>query len=76
WNDAAARWDYEGYTALYNKVWTALKQVDKDLLVGGPYLVMDSVAPGAAGGSAAVAGPWGALDARVVAAFRYWNAHK
>ncbi|WP_433343097.1 GH39 family glycosyl hydrolase [Streptomyces sp. CA-253872] len=76
WNDEAARWDHEGYTALYNKVWTALKQVDEDLLVGGPYLVMDSVAPGAGGGSTAVTGAWGALDARVVAAFRYWNAHK
>ncbi|MFE2584941.1 xylan 1,4-beta-xylosidase [Streptomyces sp. NPDC059378] len=76
WNDAEGRWDYEGYTRLYNLVYRALKKVDKDIMVGGPYLVMDSVDPRAEAASTALAGPWGALDQRVLDAFAYWNRHK
>ncbi|MFJ3286606.1 xylan 1,4-beta-xylosidase [Streptomyces sp. NPDC086669] len=76
WNDAEARWDHEGYTKLYNLVYRALKKVDRDIMVGGPYLVMDSVDPRAHEASKALTGPWGALDRRTVDAFRYWNEHK
>ncbi|MFH0517180.1 xylan 1,4-beta-xylosidase [Streptomyces sp. M41] len=76
WNDAEARWDHEGYTRLYNLVHKALKKVDPGIMVGGPYLVMDSVDPRAAEASTAVKGAWGALDRRTVDAFRYWNRHK
>ncbi|MEU8970078.1 xylan 1,4-beta-xylosidase [Streptomyces monashensis] len=76
WNDARSRWDYEGYTKLYNLVYTALKKVDKDIMVGGPYLDMDSVDPRDQNASAAVKGPWGAMDQRVLDAFSYWNTHK
>jgi len=76
WNDAEARWDYEGYTKLYNLVRKALKAVDKDIMVGGPYLVMDSVDPRSADASATFKGPWGAMDQRILDAFAYWNRHK
>ncbi|MFJ9906056.1 xylan 1,4-beta-xylosidase [Streptomyces sp. NPDC101152] len=76
WNNAKGRWDYEGYTQLYNLVYQALKKVDKDIMVGGPYLVMDSVDPRASEASATFKGPWGAMDQRVLDAFDYWNKHK
>ncbi|GAT82093.1 xylan 1,4-beta-xylosidase [Streptomyces sp. F-3] len=77
WNDAEGRWDYEGYTKLYNLVYTALKKVNPKNMVGGPYLVMDSVDPQKdANASTALRGPWGAMDQRVLDAFAYWNRHK
>ncbi|MFF4898785.1 xylan 1,4-beta-xylosidase [Streptomyces sp. NPDC001068] len=77
WNDGRARWDYEGYTELYNLVYKALKAVDEDIMVGGPYLVMDSFDPRRTeNASPTLKGPWGVLDQRVVDAFDYWNTHK
>ncbi|MGW2688111.1 GH39 family glycosyl hydrolase [Streptomyces sp. NPDC001414] len=77
WNDGEARWDYEGYTELYNLVYKALKAVDKDIMVGGPYLVMDSFDPRRTeNASPALKGPWGVMDQRVIDAFDYWNTHK
>ncbi|MYX99829.1 xylan 1,4-beta-xylosidase [Streptomyces sp. SID486] len=77
WNDAEGRWDYEGYTALYNLVYKALKKVGKDIMVGGPYLAMDSVDPRQTeNASPTFRGPWGAMDQRVLDAFDYWNRHK
>ncbi|WP_129309944.1 xylan 1,4-beta-xylosidase [Streptomyces sp. L2] len=76
WNDAKHRWDYEGYTKMYNLVYRALKKVDKDIMVGGPYLVMDSLDPRDPNASGALKGPWGAMDQRVLDAFDYWNTHK
>ncbi|MFE2508618.1 xylan 1,4-beta-xylosidase [Streptomyces naganishii] len=77
WNDAEGRWDYEGYTELYNQVYRALKRVNPRIMVGGPYLVMDSVGPRQKDdASASLRGPWGAMDQRVLDAFTYWNTHK
>jgi len=77
WNDSKARWDYEGYTELYNLVYKALKKVNKDIMVGGPYLVMDSVDPRQKeDASTTVRGTWGAMDQRVLDAFDYWNKNK
>ncbi|MFB9737072.1 xylan 1,4-beta-xylosidase [Streptomyces thermocoprophilus] len=76
WNDAEARWDHEGYTKLYNLVYRALKKVNPDILVGGPYLVMDSLDPRAPNASGTFKGPWGAMDQRVLDAFAYWNRYK
>ncbi|MFC8350548.1 xylan 1,4-beta-xylosidase [Streptomyces sp. NPDC057280] len=76
WNDAEARWDYEGYTKLYNLVYQALKKVDPDIMVGGPYLVMDSVDPRSEEASQTFKGPWGAMDQRILDAFDYWNKNK
>ncbi len=76
WNDEEARWDQEGYTELYNLVYEELKKVDEDILVGGPYLVMDSLGPGRSENASRVEGPWGRLDQRPLDAFEYWNQHK
>lgn len=76
WDDAKARWDYEGYTELYNLVYKALKKVDRNIMVGGPYLAMDSLDPRADDASRTVRGSWGAMDQRVLDAFDYWNKHK
>ncbi|MFH8290719.1 xylan 1,4-beta-xylosidase [Streptomyces sp. NPDC018059] len=76
WNDEEARWDHEGYTELYNLVHKELKKVDKDIMVGGPYLVMDSVHPRQSVNASQVKGPWGRLDQRVLDAFTYWNKNK
>ena len=76
WNNAESRWDYEGYTRLYNLVYKALKKVNPDIMVGGPYLVMDSVDPRSTDASATFKGPWGAMDQRILDAFDYWNEHK
>ena len=40
------RWDQEGYTALYNAVYRAVKAVRPDVQVGGPYVVLASLDPG------------------------------
>ncbi|MCM1974200.1 xylan 1,4-beta-xylosidase, partial [Streptomyces sp. G1] len=76
WNDAEARWDHEGYTDLYNRVYRALKKVNPQIQVGGPYLVMDSLDPRETHASPTLKGVWGAMDRRVLDAFSYWNEHK
>jgi hypothetical protein len=76
WNDSEQRWDYEGYTQLYNLVYKALKKVNPKIMVGGPYLVMDSVDPRDANASRTFKGSWGAMDQRIIDAFDYWNEHK
>jgi hypothetical protein len=75
-DESKKRWNYEGYTDLYNRVYRALKKVNKENLVGGPYLVMDSFAPGRTEHGSALKGPWGSIDQRGLDAFDYWNAHK
>ncbi|KOG91391.1 GH39 family glycosyl hydrolase [Streptomyces varsoviensis] len=70
------RWDYEGYTTLYNLVYQELKKRNKDNQVGGPYAVMDSDPPGDATNASALSGPWGVIDQRSLDAVEYWNRHK
>ncbi|MFE2429952.1 xylan 1,4-beta-xylosidase [Streptomyces sp. NPDC059373] len=79
WNDGLKRWDYEGYTRLYNLVYQAIKKVNPDDMVGGPYVVMDSFPPGDGGNgdaSTSVKGDWGAADQRSLDVVDYWLKHK
>jgi hypothetical protein len=76
YNQKANRWDYEGYTSLYNKVYTALKKVNPDIKVGGPYMVVNSFAGQSSNSSGELKGPWGAVDKRALAAIKYWNKNK
>ncbi|NMH97680.1 hypothetical protein [Pseudonocardia acidicola] len=69
------RWDYEGYTALYNKVYTAVKAVRPDVQIGGPYVVMTSLDPGSPN-SSDLQGPWGVVDQRSLDVLDYWLKHK
>ncbi|MFC5718593.1 xylan 1,4-beta-xylosidase [Streptomyces gamaensis] len=76
YDDKKNRWDYEDYTRLYNLVYAALKKVDKGILVGGPYIGMDSIAPGETTNASSLRGPWGSVDQRSLDAIDYWNTHK
>jgi hypothetical protein len=77
WNPSANRWDYEGYTDLYNEVYDALKNVNPDIKVGGPYMVMNSNAPGwRHGPRSELSGSWGSMDQRNLDAMKYWAEHK
>lgn len=76
-NAAENRWDYEGYTRLYNEVYDALKAYNPDLQIGGPYVPMDSWrAPSAGGFPSDVRGRWGVVDQRALDAISFWLAHK
>ncbi|MBT2526813.1 xylan 1,4-beta-xylosidase [Streptomyces sp. ISL-99] len=75
-DDGRGRWNYEGYTRLYNLVYAELKKVGKEILVGGPYLVMDSYEPRDTTYASALKGPWGSVDQRVLDAYTYWNKNK
>ncbi|WP_246296155.1 xylan 1,4-beta-xylosidase [Streptomyces caniferus] len=75
-DDAKGRWNYEGYTRLYNLVYRAVKKVNSANQVGGPYLVMDSYVPGDDTYASGLKGPWGSIDHRTLDALAYWNRHK
>jgi hypothetical protein len=74
YNNTLNRWDYERYTDLYNQVYAALKAVNPDIKVGGPYMVMNSYSPERR--PTPVAGPWGSVDKRALEAITYWLKHK
>ncbi|WP_344023881.1 xylan 1,4-beta-xylosidase [Streptomyces luteireticuli] len=76
YDDSRKRWDYEGYTALYNLVYEELRRQRDDILIGGPYVVMDSNSPGSASNASTLQGPWGVVDQRALDALTYWNRHK
>ena len=71
YNQDENRWDYEGYTDLYNRVYTAVKGVRSDVQVGGPYVVLTSLDPGEPD-SSDVSGPWGVADQRALDVVEYW----
>jgi hypothetical protein len=75
YDEEADRWDYEGYTRLYNLVYEAVKDVNPENQVGGPYPVMESEAPGSSGSPSQVAGPWGVVDQRSLDVIDYWLDH-
>jgi hypothetical protein len=73
WSDSGNQWDAEAYTELYNKVYQALKAVDEDIQVGGPYVPIDT---DAGGERTELSGPWGNVDPRSLDAVEYWISHK
>jgi hypothetical protein len=80
WNPGLHRYDYEGYTELYNQVYDAVKAARPDARIGGPYAVISSwsrhAAPNAAGSRSILGGKYGVIDERPLDAIRYWLAHK
>jgi hypothetical protein len=76
WNASAGEWDYRDYTTLYNLVYRAIKKAAPHDLVGGPYLGMDSLAPGDSSNASDLRGPWGSVDRRDLTALEYWLRHK
>jgi hypothetical protein len=75
WDAQTNSWDIQGYTALYNKVYTALKAVNPAIQVGGPYIVMTSW-QNPKDAPTGISGAWGHFDSRVASAISYWLAHK
>ncbi|MET7461189.1 xylan 1,4-beta-xylosidase [Nonomuraea sp. NPDC005501] len=73
WDPTTNRWDAEGYTEMYNKVYDALKRVDGDIQVGGPYVPIETSANP---GPSELSGPWGTVDQRALDAIEYWIQHK
>lgn len=71
------RWNYEGYTDLYNLVYRELKSVDPQIKVGGPQVAMDSWAdPAGMTKPSDLKGSWGVMDQRSMDAVDYWLEHK
>ncbi|PSJ25686.1 xylan 1,4-beta-xylosidase [Streptosporangium nondiastaticum] len=76
YDERKGRWNYEGYTELYNLVYTELKKQNSANVVGGPYISMDSNPPGSSSNASSLRGSWGAVDQRAIDALTYWNTHK
>lgn len=70
------RWDYENYTKMYNMVYDSLKKVNPNLLIGGPYVVMDSWSTSAISHPSDVSGVYGTLDQRPLDVINYWLQNK
>jgi hypothetical protein len=77
YDSGAQRWDYEGYTDLYNAVYDAVRAVRPDAQIGGPYVVLDTWSTRQASPAPSdLSGPWGVVDQRALDVVDYWNAHK
>ncbi|WP_433355112.1 GH39 family glycosyl hydrolase [Microtetraspora malaysiensis] len=74
WDGPRREWNAAAYTELYNQVYDALKAVNPAIKVGGPYVPVAGRAGDGAGSE--VAGPWGAVDPKVLKAVDYWLRHK
>ena len=71
WSAQNNNWDYKAYTDLYNVVYDALKSVNPQIQVGGPYLVIEGTGTGK--------GDWSTqspITPRQWDVLNYWLAHK
>ncbi|MEV0645435.1 beta-galactosidase [Phytomonospora sp. NPDC050363] len=77
WDDARNRWDHEGYTAMYNQVYAAVKAVRSDAQIGGPYVSLNTYWGGQSHPSTELKdATWGTADQRDLDAMTYWLANK
>jgi hypothetical protein len=77
WSHAANNWNVRGYTFMYNDVYTAIKRIRPDALVGGPYAPAGPYpAPRPKNLGSTPHGAWGYLDQRALNAIHYWLTHK
>ena len=75
-DNAKNRWQYEQYVELYNKVYDAVKHVRPTAHIGGPYVVVDTVAdPTNTSHPSALRGVWGAFDQRPLDVIDYFLDH-
>lgn len=75
YNISENRWDYEAYTEFYNTIWNTVKPVRPDILIGGPYVALNSYGDPLFTDSE-ITGPWGAIDPRDTDAIKYWMENK
>jgi hypothetical protein len=83
WNEmkgffSNSNWDYQQYTAMYNVVYTTIKKVRPDAMVGGPYAVLPSSASPIHNVVSAINGgnEWGYLDQGMLDTITYWLKQK
>lgn len=77
WSPADHKYKIGLYTEMYNDVYTAIKRVRPDALVGGPYAPTQPYAnPRFGTVSSTPHGAWGFLDQGVLYAIDYWLANK
>ncbi|MEO8693081.1 MAG: xylan 1,4-beta-xylosidase [Acidimicrobiales bacterium] len=75
-DNAQNRWQYELYVELYNKVYAAVKKVRPTAKIGGPYVVVDTVAnPDKSSHPSSLGGAWGAFDQRPLDVIDYFLEH-
>jgi hypothetical protein len=75
-SDGQYRWDYEEFTELYNLIHDKVKAVRPDILIGGPYMVLDTYRTAdQSHPSSTWKGAWGVGDQRVIDAHNYWRQH-
>ncbi len=75
WNRGQRRWDYEGYTELYNLLYDALKHVSNDIRVGGPYVHVGVDYSGRGEGSE-LRGAYGTVLQPTLDSIEYWLREK
>jgi hypothetical protein len=71
-----ARWDYENYTILYNKIYDTLKSISPEIKVGGPYALMEHWLQKGEFMHSSMRGPYGFIDKRPLEAVEFWLEHK
>jgi hypothetical protein len=71
YNSSKNRWDYENFTVMYNMVYDSLKAVNPEILVGGPYVVMDSWSHSSISHPSNLRGEYGILDQRPLDVINY-----
>jgi hypothetical protein len=77
YNPAANNWDIAAFTALYDAVYRAVKEVRPDAKIGGPYVPMDLWSSrDVMSNPSDLAGPWGVVDGRAIEALQYWLENK
>lgn len=77
WNSSLNTWDAPDYTRLYNDVYTAVKTVRPDAIVGGPYAALSTLSSaGPRATQSTPTGRWGTVDQRTLDAVSYWLANK
>ncbi|MHA7111663.1 T9SS type A sorting domain-containing protein [Sunxiuqinia elliptica] len=70
------RWGYETFTDMYNMVYDSLKAVNPDLLIGGPYMPMDSWSSSSFSHPSNLRGVYGVVDQRALDGIKYWLTNK
>lgn len=76
WDAELSRWNYEGYTELYNLIWNGVKDVRPDIKIGGPYVVLNTYLNPNGQQDSGVGGAYGTFDQRDLDVIEYWMSHK
>ncbi|MGH8882722.1 MAG: hypothetical protein ACRD0P_36175, partial [Stackebrandtia sp.] len=81
WNEFKGFWDgsdlkYAEYTDFYNQVYNAVRDVNPDAKLGGPYVSLRTAINGSAEQPSDLKGDWGEVDGRDLEAIEYWMDNK